>query len=137
MARRPRRDRFRRGHAAALTWIGWGLTASVALGAILFGALSGVRSIAEALILIGVPGAAAGAVAVAVVLTTGFLVALAVGTPFIVAGELILVALAQRRVASRQARTLRTIRRELGGRARPRPVLDPEPARLVNRLAPR
>jgi hypothetical protein len=60
---------------------------------------------------IGIPEAISGLLAAACVLSAGAVPGLAVGAPLIVAGEMILAALDQRRVLAEQSRTLRRVRR--------------------------
>jgi hypothetical protein len=137
MARVAGRDGFTRAHAIGLIWIGWALVGATVLGAIVFSFASGVRSIGQAFVVVGIPDGISGPLAAALILTAGSVLGLGLGTPFIAAGELILVALDQRRLLAEQARTLRRIRRGLAPPPQARPVADHEPTRLLNRLSPR
>jgi hypothetical protein len=137
MARAADRDGFTRVHAIGLIWIGWTMAGATVLGAIVFSVASGVRAIGQAFVVVGVPDGVSGPLAVALILVAGTVLGLWLGTPFIVAGELILVALDQRRLLAEQGRTLRRIRRGLAPLPGARPVTDRQAARLVDRLAPR
>jgi hypothetical protein len=137
MARVAGRDGFTRAHAIGLIWIGWTLVGATVLGAIVFSLASGVRSIGQTFVVVGIPDGISGLLAAALILTAGSVLGLGLGTPFIVAGQLILIALDQRRLLAEQARTLRRIRRGLAPLPQPRPAAAHEPARLLNRLSPR
>ena len=137
MVRTPGRDGFTRGHAIGLIWIGWTLTGVTVLGATVFGVAAGVRAMGQAFVVVGVPDGLSGPLAVALIFTAGCLLGLGLGTPFIVPGELMLIALDQRRLLSEQTRTLRKIGRRLAPRPEPRAGADHGPARLLNRLTPR
>ena len=113
------------------------MVGATVLAAIVFSLASGVRAIGQAFVVVGIPDGISGLLAAALILTAGSILSLGLGTPFIVAGELILVALDQRRLLADQARTLRRIRRGLAPPPQARPVADHEPARLLNRLSPR
>jgi len=131
------RDGVTRAHAIGLIWIGWTLVGATVLGAIVFSFVSGVRSIGQAFVIVGIPDGISGLLAATLILTGGSVLGLGLGTPFIAAGELIRIALDQRRLLAEQARTLRRIRRGLPALPQPRPAADHEPARLLNRLSPR
>jgi amino acid transporter len=137
MRRQSARDGLRRRYALGLIYVGLTVTAVTLAGAVAFSIVSGTRTIADAFVLIGVPQALAAPVAATLLLSGGAILALGLGAPFIVAGDLMLVAVAQRRLLADHARTLRAIRRGLGRRAGPLPRPDREPARLINRLSPR
>ena len=134
---RPVGPGFKRAHAIGLLSIGWSLTGTIVLGAIVFSVVSGVRAIGQAFAVVGIPDGISGPLATILILSAGIVLGLALGAPFIVAGELLLVALAQRRLLAEQSRTFRRVRRAVTPPRERRPVADREPARLLNRLSPR
>jgi hypothetical protein len=137
MRRHSPRHALRRRYALGLIYVGLTVTAVTLAGLVAFSVVSGTRTIADAFVLIGVPSFLAAPVAATLLLTAGVVLALGLGAPFIMAGDLMLVAVAQRRLLADHARTLRAVRRGLGRRAGPLPRADREPARLINRLSPR
>jgi hypothetical protein len=137
MARVAGRDGVKRAHAIGLIWIGWTLGGATLLGAIVFSLAAGIRAIAQAFAVAGVPEGISGPLAAVLILSAGSVLGLGLGAPFIAAGELILVALDQRRLVAEQVRTLRRIRRGLASPPEPRAVAEHGSARLLNRLSPR
>jgi len=130
-------DGFTRAHAVGLIWIGWTLVVATVLGAIVFSFASGVRSIGQAFVIVGIPDAISGPLAAALILSGGCVLGLGLGAPFIAAGELIRVALDQRRLLAKQVRTLRRLRRCFPSLPQSRPTANREPVGLLNRLSPR
>jgi hypothetical protein len=131
------RRSFTRAHATSLIWIGWTAIAGTVVGTVVFGIASGFSAIGNAFTAIGIQGEISTLLAAFLILGAGIAVGIGVGTPLIVAGEIVLIGLDQRRLLAKQGRTLRKLRRDLAPRSQPRPVTDRGPERLLNRLTPR
>jgi hypothetical protein len=115
-----KRYAFTRAHARGLVWMGWTVCATcLVVGAML--TVAGTRgSLAEYFTGKGYAAAAAGLLAVGVILIVSALAGVVLATPFIVAGHSILIALDQRAIAARHLRTAKRIHRAV----RPRPPDD-------------
>jgi hypothetical protein len=133
-ARSTDRDGFTRVHAIALIWIGWTIVGATMLGAAVLGVAAGAPALRRAFVAVGTPDEIAGLLAVPLIFAVGAILGLGIGTPFIVAGELIVVGLDQRRLLAQQGRMLHQLRRRL---APPRSEADRGAISLVNRLSPR
>lgn len=136
-ARAIERDAFTRAHATSLIWIGWIAIGAAVVGAVVFGVASGFSSMGNVFVAIGLPGEISTPLAVVLILGAGLALGLGLGTPLIVAGEIVLIGLDQRRLLARHGRVLRRLRRDLAPRSLPRPITDRGPGPLLNRLTPR
>ena len=136
-ARATDRRSFTRAHATSLIWIGWTVIGATVVGAVVFGIASGFSSMGNAFVAIGIPGEMSTPLAAVLILGAGIAVGIGLGTPLIVAGEIVLIGLDQRRLLAQHGRTLRKLRRDLAPRSQARPVTDPGRERLLNRLTPR
>jgi hypothetical protein len=126
-----------RTHAVCLVWIGWTIAATAGIGALVFGFATGLRALELAFVMAGIPDRSAVVLAGMLIFAGAAVLGTAVGTPFIVAGELVLIALDQRRILLRHARALRRMRAD---QAVPvdsirAPGIEPSPAlrRLIAR----
>jgi hypothetical protein len=121
-----RRYAFTRAHARGLIVAGWTMFAAcVLVGAIfvLSGAMSGLTTYLTGK---GYAGSAASVLAVGCVVAVSLVSGLVVATPFVVAGELILVVMDQRAIAAKHLRIAKRIHRAV----RPR---SPDDARVRRR----
>jgi hypothetical protein len=117
---------FTRAHARGLVWLGWTVFATCLLiGAMLM--VAGTRmSLTTYFVGKGYADAAAGLLAVGVLVIVSALAGIVLATPFIVAGQLILIVLDQRAIAARHLRIAKRIHRAI----RPR---SPDDARVPRR----
>ena len=126
-----------RTHAVCLIWMGWTIAGLAGLGALVVTVATVFRPLAAVFVVAGVPDRTAGVFAAVLVLAGAVVLGMALGTPFIIAGELVRIALDQRRVLLDQARTLRRLRAKLAPATTSRGSADVRPAPLLNLLTPR
>jgi hypothetical protein len=121
-----KRYAFARAHARGLIWLGWTVFATCLLVGAMF-AVAGTRiNLTTYFAGKGYADAAAGFLAVGVIVIVSVLGGTVLATPFIVAGQLILIALDQRAIAARHLRIAKRIHRAV----RPR---SPDDARVLRR----
>ncbi len=121
-----KRYAFTRAHARGLVWMGWTVFATcLVVGAML--TVAGTRiSLATYFAGKGYAESAAALLAVGVIVIVSALAGVVLATPFIVAGQLILIFLDQRAIAAKHLRIAKRIHRAV----RPR---TPDDARVSRR----
>ena len=72
------------------------------LGAVVFGVASGFSAVGNAFVAIGLPGDISTPLAAVLILGAGIALGTGLGTPLSVAGEIVLIALDQRRLLAQQ-----------------------------------
>jgi hypothetical protein len=121
-----------------LIWMGWTVVGATVLGTIVFGVASGFSAMDRTFVAVGIPAGISTPLAAGLMIGGGTALGLGLGTPLVVAGQVLLIGLAQRRLLAEQGRTLRRLRRDLAAARTPsQPVRDRAVGALLNRLTPR